>query len=62
MYQIVTAAAVSGGGLREKIVASGLKAGVGAELGFVIAKGDKDNLDHKSGFTYCVSAVEAVGQ
>ncbi|KAM1013886.1 hypothetical protein FF1_043741 [Malus domestica] len=48
MDQTATAAAVSGGDLREKIEASGLRAGVGAELGFVIAKGDKDNSDHKS--------------
>ncbi|KAM1968079.1 hypothetical protein ACFX15_043048 [Malus domestica] len=48
MDQTATAAAVSGGDLREKIEASGLRAGVGAELGFVIAKGDKDNPDYKS--------------
>ncbi|KAM1172636.1 hypothetical protein ACFX2I_022714 [Malus domestica] len=48
MDQTATAAAISGGGLREKTEASGLRAGVGAELGFVITKGDKDNPDHKS--------------
>ncbi|XP_050104394.1 B3 domain-containing transcription factor FUS3-like [Malus sylvestris] len=48
MDQTAAAAAVAGGGLREKTEASGLRAGVGAELGLVIAKGDKDNPDHKS--------------
>ncbi|KAM2086835.1 hypothetical protein ACFX1R_024334 [Malus domestica] len=48
MDQTATAAAISGGGLREKTEASGLRAGVRAKLGFVITKGDKDNPDHKS--------------
>ncbi|KAM0954665.1 hypothetical protein ACFX13_023572 [Malus domestica] len=50
MDQTAAAAAAAAVGLREKTEASGLRAGVEAELGLVTAKGNKDNADHKSTF------------